>query len=70
MRGDSHLAWQFSPRCVKIKNYETATTSVLATEITIDTRDFSQYLLEEECVELSLPMREFKVGCSLVCHTH
>ncbi|GMK57477.1 hypothetical protein CspeluHIS016_0403110 [Cutaneotrichosporon spelunceum] len=60
VRGDSHLAWQFTQNQVKIKNYETATTSVLATEVTLDVRDFSQYVLEQDVVELSLPMREFK----------
>lgn len=62
VRGDSHLAWQFTQSNVKIKNYESATTSVLATEVTLDVRDFSQYLLEQDVVVLSLPMREFKVS--------
>ncbi|BEJ17581.1 hypothetical protein CspHIS471_0609820 [Cutaneotrichosporon sp. HIS471] len=48
VRGDSHLAWQFTQNHVKIKNYETATTSVLATEVTLDVRDFNQYMLEQD----------------------
>lgn len=68
VKGDSHLAWQFTNNRVKIKNYETATTSMLATEITLDTRDFGQFQLDEDCVELSLPMREFKVGQCISDH--
>ncbi|BEI88484.1 uncharacterized protein CcaverHIS019_0112020 [Cutaneotrichosporon cavernicola] len=54
VRGDSHLAWQFTQNHIKIKNYETATTNVLATEVTLDVRDFSQYILEQDIGTLQL----------------
>lgn len=64
VRGDSHLAWLFSVNEVRVKNFETATTSTLSTEIKIDVNEFQHYEVYADRVDLALPMREFKVGQS------
>lgn len=65
IRGDSHLAWMFSENEVRVKNFESATTNTLATEIKIDVNEFQNYEIISDSVALALPMREFKVGESL-----
>lgn len=63
VKGDSQLAWRFSPNEVRVKNFEN-NASALSTEIKIDVAEFEDYevMHDDGHVDLALPMREFKVS--------
>lgn len=64
VRGDSQLAWMFAPSEVRVKNFDGLASSGLSTEITLDVGEFTSYevLSDTGRIDLTLPMREFKVG--------
>lgn len=64
VRGDTQLAWMLSENEVRVKNLNTLATNTLSTEITLDVGEFTNYEVVggNGRVDLTLPMKEFKVG--------
>jgi cell cycle checkpoint control protein RAD9A len=61
-RGENQLGWMFAQHEIRVKSWET-TQSSLCTEIKVDPAEFDYYWLENNVrVDLTLPMREFRVG--------
>lgn len=61
-RGEHQLGWMFAGGEVRMKSWETGQTS-LSTEIKLDpSGEFVNYWLEGDRVDLTVPMKEFRVG--------
>jgi cell cycle checkpoint control protein RAD9A len=63
IKGDNQLGWMFGKKEVRVKSWEGAAgVQTLITEIKVDVGEFDEYWVEEERVDLTLPMKEFKVS--------
>jgi cell cycle checkpoint control protein RAD9A len=61
IRGESQLGWSFGKNEVRVKSWEGGAKE-LSTEIRVDKGEFDEYWVEEDKVELALPVKEFRVG--------
>lgn len=65
-KAENTLGWLFSDKEVRVKTWEGGAGSrELSTEIRLDSRDFQNYEVYEGRVDLTLPMREFRVSEAL-----
>ena len=64
LKGESQLGWMFSRKEVRIKSWEGA-SQALMTEIRVDSREFEDFWVEAERVDLTLPMKEFRVSFAM-----
>jgi len=63
IRTENQLGWMFAKREVRVKTYEAgAGVGGLSTEIKVDNGEFDEYWVEGERVDLTLPMKEFRVS--------
>ena len=60
VKQENQLGWRFTKDEVRIKTWETLAT--LRTEIKVDKGEFEEYWVEEPMVELTIAMKEFRVG--------
>lgn len=68
VRSENHLGWMFGKNEVRLKSWE-GLSKELCTEIKVDTAEFgndrdgvASYWVEQERVDLTLPMKEFRVS--------
>jgi len=62
-KGENSLGWSFSEGDVRVKTWEGSAVGdrKLSTEIKLDSKDFHDYEVVGSKVDLTLPMREFRV---------
>lgn len=61
IRNENQLAWMFGKNEVRVKSFE-GVSKDLCTEIKVDPDEFDEYYLHENRVDLTLPMKEFRVS--------
>lgn len=61
IRNENQLGWMFKRDEVRVKSWEGASKD-LSTEIKLDPDEFEDYWVEVDGVQLTLPMKEFRVG--------
>ena len=62
IRQENQLSWMFDRREVRVKSWEGGNKE-LCTEIKVDVAEFEDYEVVGPRVDLTLPMREFRVSC-------
>lgn len=62
IRNDNQLGWLFAKRQVRIKSWDGGSKD-LQTEIVVDPGEFDEYEIVGDRVDLTIPMREFRVSC-------
>ena len=60
-KADNQLGWMFARDEVRMKSWEGG-QSTLSTEIKVDVGEFDEYWVEDDRVDLTVPMKEFKVS--------
>ena len=61
IRNENQLGWMFGKKEIRVKSWEGGSKD-LSTEIRVDPGEFLDYWVEGERVDLTLPMREFRVS--------
>jgi cell cycle checkpoint control protein RAD9A len=63
IKSDNQLGWMFGKDEVRVKSWEgAASPQALVTEVRVDSGEFQGYWVEDGRVDLTLPMKEFRVG--------
>jgi cell cycle checkpoint control protein RAD9A len=61
IRNENQLGWMFGKNEVRVKSWEGGGRD-LSTEIKVNPEEFEDYWVEQERVDLTLPMKEFRVS--------